>query len=198
MQRVAITGGSGFLGRRLAASLLDDAGLGIQEVRLLDLHSPAPVPFAPSTQRTRYSIGGSDERLQYRKCDLRNQQEVTQALANIDTIIHLASYGMSGAEMLNVAMIDAVNLSGTAHVIEAARKLHIPRMVYVSTYNVVFGKNEIINGDEDKVPYWPLEQFHDEYSKTKRMAEEMALQANSTGQAKARTAQRMQYCARLN
>jgi nucleoside-diphosphate-sugar epimerase len=177
---VAITGGAGFVGRRLAASLLDDQGLSIREVRLLDVRSPDPIPFAPSTRRQRYDVGR--DRLKYIKCDLTNATSVDAALTGVDTVFHLASYGMSGREMLDTERIRAVNLDGTRHIIDACSKQGIPRLLYVSTYNVVFGTQVILNGKEDEVPYYPLESFHDEYSKTKRIAEEWVLQANSTGQ----------------
>ena len=177
MQVVAITGGAGFVGRRLAAALLDDPGLGIREVRLLDVRAPEPIPFAASSTRTRHKIG--TEQLRFVQCDLREADQVSAALAGVDTVFHLASYGMSGREMLNVPMIRAVNLGGTKHILAACRSLSIPRLIYVSTYNTVFNTAPILSGSEDRVPYCPLHLFHDEYSRTKRQAEEMCLAANA-------------------
>ena len=39
----------------------------------------------------------------------------------------------------------------------ACIKHSIPRLVYTSTYNVVFGGQTIVNGDES-LPYFPIEK----------------------------------------
>jgi len=182
MQVVAITGGSGFVGLRLAASLLDDAALGVREVRLMDVRAPASdsIPFAPSQRhRARKHLVGS-ERLRFVHCDLRDAEQVRAALEGVDTVYHLASYGMSGAEQLNVSMIHAVNVGGTRTLLAACTALRIPRLVYVSTYNTVFTRHVLEAAREDDTPYAALGDFHDEYSKTKMIAEKMVLEANGT------------------
>src|SRR5689334_14260000 len=79
MLAVGITGGSGFVGRRLAASLLDDGGLTVREVRLLDIRRPAAIPFAASsTHRGRHTL--DDGRLRYVVCDLTSAASVRSAL----------------------------------------------------------------------------------------------------------------------
>lgn len=67
-------------------------------------------------------------------------------------MFHIASYGMSGKEMLQFSRVDEVNINGTCHVIEACVDFGIRRLVYVSTYNVVFGGKESVNGNES-LPY---------------------------------------------
>ncbi|XP_028082742.1 short-chain dehydrogenase/reductase family 42E member 1-like [Camellia sinensis] len=51
------------------------------------------------------------------------------------------------------------------------------RLVYVSTYNVVFGAKEIINGNET-LPYFPLDDYVDPYSRSKCIAEQLVLKSN--------------------
>ncbi|XP_028092533.1 uncharacterized protein LOC114292704 isoform X2 [Camellia sinensis] len=46
---------------------------------------------------------------------------------------------MSGKEMLQFGRVDDVNINGTCHVLEACVEHGVKRLVYVSTYNVVFG-----------------------------------------------------------
>ncbi|GFR84328.1 short-chain dehydrogenase/reductase family 42E member 1-like [Elysia marginata] len=50
----------------------------------------------------------------------------------------------------------------------------VERLVYTSTYNVVFGGQEIRNGDET-LPYLEDHMFTDHYSKTKMLAERKVL-----------------------
>lgn len=38
------------------------------------------------------------------------------------------------------------------------KQRNIPRLIYTSTVNVVFGGNPIEEGDEETVPYFPLEK----------------------------------------
>lgn len=65
-----------------------------------------------------------------------------------------------------------VNILGTDRVIEACARNHVRALVYTSTYNVVFGGQNVFNGDES-LPYFPLSDHVDHYSRTKAIAEKM-------------------------
>ncbi len=52
-------------------------------------------------------------------------------------------------------------------------------LVYTSTYNVVFGGQEIRNGDSS-LPYLPMDCHVDHYSRTKSIAEQEVLKASGT------------------
>ncbi|KAL8586859.1 hypothetical protein ACOMHN_052735 [Nucella lapillus] len=56
---------------------------------------------------------------------------------------------------------------------------NVGRLVYTSTYNVVYGGREIVNGDES-LPYLAEDQFTDHYSKTKMLAEKKVMGANGS------------------
>ncbi|KAJ1084329.1 hypothetical protein NDU88_004480 [Pleurodeles waltl] len=111
--------------------------------------------------------------------DIRCLAELEKVLAGVSCVFHSASYGMSGREQLNRCLIEDVNLKGTANVIQACIRQGIPRLVYTSTYNVVFGGQVIENGDES-LPYLPLHHYLDHYSRTKALAEMKVLEANNT------------------
>ncbi|KAK3232886.1 hypothetical protein CYMTET_56790 [Cymbomonas tetramitiformis] len=53
----------------------------------------------------------------------------------------------------------------------------VARLVYTSTYNVVFGGVPISNGSE-LLPYYPAEKHVDKYSASKTVAEQLVLSAN--------------------
>ncbi len=56
--------------------------------------------------------------------------------------------------------IRSINIEGTENVIRVCVLLEVPRLIYASTVNVVFGGQEIINGTEG-LPYFPTKQvFH--------------------------------------
>ncbi|CAL5384368.1 unnamed protein product [Camellia sinensis] len=109
--------------------------------------------------------------------DVTRKQDVQKALHGADCVFHLASYGMSGKEMLQFGCVDDANINGTCHVLEACVEHGVKRLVYVSTYNVVFGGKEIINGNET-LPYFPLDDYVDPYSRSKCIAEQLVLKSN--------------------
>lgn len=111
--------------------------------------------------------------------DIRDYSDVVKAVAGATCVFHIASYGMSGKEQLNKRMIEEVNVQGTQNVLNACIEQQVPRLVYTSTFNVVFGGQVIENGDE-RLPYLPLHLHPDHYSRTKALAEMAVLKANGT------------------
>ena len=102
-------------------------------------------------------------------------------LQDIDVCFHLASYGMSGADQLNQGRVTEVNVGGTRNVIQGCQEHGVSVLVYVSTYNVVFAGQEIVNGNET-LPYVEDGAHVDHYSRTKTIAEQLVLEANSLHQ----------------
>uniref|UniRef100_A0A4W6E9H3 Short chain dehydrogenase/reductase family 42E, member 1 n=1 Tax=Lates calcarifer TaxID=8187 RepID=A0A4W6E9H3_LATCA len=111
--------------------------------------------------------------------DIRDYVQVERAITGVDCVFHIASYGMSGREQLNHELIEAVNVQGTQNVLKACVEHGVSRLVYTSTFNVVFGGQVIENGDEN-LPYLPLHLHPDHYSRTKSLAEMAVLKANGT------------------
>ncbi len=116
MVRVVITGGAGFLGRRLAARLLD--GAAADEVVLFD-----QVEAAKGDRRARAILG-----------DITDAAALGRVIdADTDSVFHLAAMVSGGAE----ADFDGgmrANLDGTRAVLEACRALpHAPRVTFASS-----------------------------------------------------------------
>ncbi|KAH0631929.1 hypothetical protein JD844_019833 [Phrynosoma platyrhinos] len=76
--------------------------------------------------------------------------------------------------------IESINVGGTKVVVDVCKDRSISRLIYTSSVNVVFGGNLIEDGDEETVPYFPLEKQPDHYSRTKAIADQMVLAANGT------------------
>ena len=134
--RVVITGGTGFVGRKLAERLLRDGaaeGPGggrkeISEIVLFDQAEPNP-PMEP-TNRLKIVTG-----------DITDANQVN-ALITPDTgsIYHLAAVVSAGAEA-DLDLGYAVNLDGTRHVLNACRKLsQPPRLMFASSAAVYGGE----------------------------------------------------------
>lgn len=161
---VLVTGANGYVGRELTAALV---AAGVAEVRARDV-----VVSAVSTS----GIVNAEE------FDLAGDADaVARAVVGVDIVLHVASYGMSGPAMLDKRRIHAVNVLGTNALLDACVKEGVTAFVYTSTYNVVFGGQEILNGDEASTPYFPLDKQVDEYSRTKTMAEQLVLSYDGRG-----------------
>ncbi|KAJ8427515.1 hypothetical protein Cgig2_008875 [Carnegiea gigantea] len=158
-----VTGGYGFLGAALALELIRR---GAALVRSIDIRSSSP--WSTQLQNAGVvSILG----------DITCKKDVEKALRGADCVFHVASYGMSGKQMLQVGRIHNVNINGTCLILDSCVKLGVKRLVYVSTSNVVFGGQEIRNGDET-LPYWPLDDHVEHYSRSKSIAEQLVLKYN--------------------
>ena len=109
--KVAITGGTGFIGRTLVRTLLK----GGNEVRVL---SRRPVDTTSTFQGARWYQG-----------DFRHP--IDPAFLNgVDTLYHLA------AELSNSAQMEAVNVQGTANLLTAAKRAGVRRWIQLSSVGV--------------------------------------------------------------
>lgn len=158
-----VTGGLGFVGSALCLELVRR---GAYQVRAFDLRTTSP-----------WSTDLLNKGVHLIPGDISLKQDVQKALRGADCVFHLASYGMSGKEMLQYGRIDEVNVNGTCHVLDSCVELGIKRLVYVSSCNVVFGGKEIVNGNES-LPYFPLDDHVDPYSRSKCVAEQLVLKSN--------------------
>lgn len=164
--RIILVGGCGYVGRHLALAL---SGLGFS-VLCLDVTGPSfEVLSAPS----------HGPKVLHRTVDVAKQYS---ELLNIFGTFHpvlvicIVGWGMSGADMLDKRCHE-INVLGTENILRACHDIGINKLIYTSTYNVVFGGHEIEDGDEH-LPYFPLDQHTDEYSKSKTIAEQLVLKAN--------------------
>lgn len=139
---------------------------GAEEVRSLDPRSSSP-----------WSIDLKKAGVKLIQGDVSKKKDVEKALRGADCVFHLASYGMSGKEMLQSGRVDQVNINGTCNILDVCHEVGIKRLVYVSTYNVVFGGKEIVNGNES-LPYFPLDEHVDPYGQSKSVAEQLVLKSN--------------------
>ncbi|KAM7007302.1 putative short-chain dehydrogenase/reductase family 42E member 2 [Passerculus sandwichensis] len=157
--KAVVTGGAGYCGYKLGCAL---ANIGASVV-LCDIHKPLwVIPSGVAWIQT----------------DIRDYSAVLAVCEGADCVFHVASYGMSGTEQLHKKEIESVNISGTRLILNACRKKNVPRLVYTSSVNVVFGGLPIEDGDEESLAYFPIDKLVDHYSRTKSIAEQMVLAAD--------------------
>lgn len=141
--RIVITGGAGFVGRKLAERLLRDGTAAspsggmeeISEIVLFDWAEPQPALWA-------------DKRLRFVTGDITNKAEVDAVVASSTaSIFHLAAV-VSGQAEADLDLGLAVNLDGTRHVLDACRKLTAPpRFIFASSAAVYGGTPPFIVTD---------------------------------------------------
>jgi nucleoside-diphosphate-sugar epimerase len=136
--RIVITGGCGFLGRRMAIRMLDEGcGLGrVDELVLFDNAAPAlPLP--------------ADNRLKLVTGDIADRATVNRLIApGTDAVFHLAAI-VSGEAEANTDLGYRVNLDGTRAVLDACCALGTcPRLVFASSLAVYGGALPPAVGDD--------------------------------------------------
>lgn len=150
-----ITGGGGFLGRRIVEMLLDRG----DDVRILARGS-----YPELTAR------GVD----CHRGDITNAESVAQACHGCDIVFHVAAKaGVWGP----YDEYHQPNVVGTQNVIDACRSCRVPRLVYTSSPSVVFDGRDM-EGVDESVPYPRHHDAH--YPHTKAIAEQHILAANNS------------------
>jgi len=153
-KKCLVIGGSGMLGFEIAKQLFDDG----KEVSILDL-----VPV-------------KDNRFKEHIGDIRNQEDIKKACKDIDIVFQTAAAVWN--TKIPPMVYDDINVQGNKNVIDVCRNLGIKKIVYTSTIDVVVdGRKPIVNGDES-LPY-PEKLPEDNYCRTKIIAEQMVIKANS-------------------
>jgi nucleoside-diphosphate-sugar epimerase len=106
--------------------------------------------------------------------DIRDLPSVVAATRGVDTVFHVAAVAGIWGPWKHYFDI---NFRGTAHVVEACLKNHVPKLVYTSSPSVTFAGGDQ-KGVDESVPY-PA-KFLCYYPQTKAMAEQLVLEQDST------------------
>lgn len=148
-----VTGGGGFLGRRIVEMLLARG----ERVRVLGRR-----PYPDLEKRGVECV----------EADVRDAEAVRLACAGVDTVFHAAALaGVWGAPQT----FYEVNVRGTANVLQGCREAKVQRLVYTSSPSVAIGERDIEGGDED-LPY--PQRYLATYPDSKARAERIVLDAD--------------------
>ena len=154
--KALVTGGGGFLGKRVVELLLSEG----HDVTYL----------ARNTYPDVEAIGASGY-----QADIRNADSLVEPLRGVDSVFHVAA--KAGAWGPRAEYHD-INVTGTANLLQAARNAGVRSFIHTSTPSVVSYRRDIENGGQD-LPYARRHAAH--YSATKARAEQMVLQADAPG-----------------
>lgn len=125
---VLVTGGAGFIGSHIVRGLLERG----DRVRVLDNFSTGK----------RGNLDGLD--VEIVEADLRDASRLTEACRGVETVFHQAAFVSVPQSMQEPLDCFDVNVTGTASLLEAARKHGVKR--------VVFASSAAVYGDSDAYP----------------------------------------------
>ncbi|MHC4840782.1 MAG: NAD-dependent epimerase/dehydratase family protein [Planctomycetota bacterium] len=153
--KIVVTGGAGFLGAKIVTLLAAQD----HEVSVFSRKATGNVPDGIT------AIDG----------DLRDSDQVSDAIEDADTVFHVAAKAGVWGKRKDFF---GINLYGTRNVL-AACKLHgVRNLIYTSTPSVVFG-SKALEGADESTPY--PKTFLTYYAESKALAEEEILNASGKG-----------------
>lgn len=119
--KVLVTGGAGFIGRHLVEQL---ARLNTSHIVVLDnLHRAcAPGQFAQGVE--------------FREADVRDRTAVEKATDGCEVVFHLAAQSNVMGAVADADYAFSSNVAGTYHVLQAALKARVKRLVFTSSREV--------------------------------------------------------------
>jgi UDP-glucuronate 4-epimerase len=137
--KVLVTGGAGFIGSTLVDALLARE----HEVTVLDHFDDY---YAPALKRDNLALASRSERMTLVEGDICDPQDVGQAFAMTpEVVIHLAARAGVRPSIEQPALYAHVNVTGTATVLETARR-HGCRLF-------VFGSSSSVYGARTQTPF---------------------------------------------
>lgn len=157
--KIFITGITGYLGSKLAVSLVNDSHTIHALVR--DLNSDK-IP--------------EHVNIKLFKGDLQNLESIKRAMKGCDVVLHLAGY--TNLRCKNIEPFYAVNVTGTSNVLKIAYQLRLKKLIYTSSVSV-FGPSFPgcpITEDQPRIT-----SYSNDYELTKALAENLVREYNHKG-----------------
>ncbi|MGI9412510.1 MAG: NAD-dependent epimerase/dehydratase family protein [Hyphomicrobiales bacterium] len=149
--KIMVTGGTGFVGGRVAAGLLERGDKVVALAR-------EPGKAAPLAAAGAKVVQG----------DLTEPSSLSAAARGCDTIVHAAGLPLAASRKV----FHRIHVEGSRNVVRAAQTAGVRRLVNIASDAVVFAGRDLRDADES-MPY-PA-RFIDVYSETKALGEQQAL-----------------------
>jgi len=153
-QKIFITGGSGFIGTKLAKKILDFKE--IEKIILYDI-------IEPPKQLLKQDI---EQKIEFINGNLTDDLLLEQSMQNVHQVVHLAAIADVKKCKEDPEFSASVNVLGTKKVLESCEKNNVNRIIFASTMSAIYGNS--LEFDE-KIKPNPIS----EYGKQKLEAENM-------------------------
>jgi nucleoside-diphosphate-sugar epimerase len=140
MEKMAVTGGAGFIGSNLSEYLL---GRGFSVVVIDNL----------STGKKHNLDGWTEEagdRFQFLQMDINDTEQLRRAFAGVSFVFHLAAIPSVARSVENPEATQTANIDGTLSVLTAARDARVKRVVAASSSSI-YGDDPTLPKQEDRI-----------------------------------------------
>lgn len=127
MKNVLITGGAGFIGRHVAAHLIDHGGYTVTAIDNESLGDRKHLDL---------------DRVRFVEGDLRSREDLRSALEGQDAVVHLAADTRVMDSIQDPATNFDNNVNGTFNLLQLCRELGVGRVVAASTGGAILGDVE--------------------------------------------------------
>lgn len=158
---ILVTGATGFLGSVLVRQLLEPpagSGQGGEAVRILRRDSSSLDLLGEAAGRVEHVLG-----------DVTDAAAVREAMRGVERVYHTAAFvGFGGAK--DAERLRAVNVGGTANVVDAALEEGVRRLVLTSS-QAALGRPETPVGVIDETAEWTASKLNTAYATSKHDAE---------------------------
>jgi len=146
--RVFVSGGAGFIGSHLVASLLEEAG--IERVVIFDNFSSGQLSYIKET--------AGDPRVEVVKGDLKELSAVTSAMSGCDIVFHLAA-NPDIAKAVTQPDIDFWEGTYLTQNVLDAMRVNGVREIFYTSGSGVYGENPAVAFAEDYGPCLPISTY---------------------------------------
>ncbi len=151
---ILVTGATGFLGSVLVRQLLNEG----ETVRILRRSTSSLDLLGDAAGRVEHVLG-----------DVTDAAAVREAMRGVERVYHTAAFvGFGGAK--DAERLRAVNVGGTANVVDAALEEGVRRLVFTSS-QAALGRPETPVGVIDETAEWTASKLNTAYATSKHDAE---------------------------
>ncbi|KAB2638813.1 MAG: SDR family NAD(P)-dependent oxidoreductase [Verrucomicrobia bacterium] len=159
--KIIVTGGAGFIGSHVVRSLLSEG----HEVTIIDDFNDF---YDPTIKRS--NIASFPAPVEIAEIDLRNWEAVLRVFEKTqpDAVIHLAARAGVRPSIADPKLYIDTNITGTFHVLEAARRSGCQKIIFASSSSV-YGHSKTVPFREDL----PILQTLSPYAATKIAGEQL-------------------------
>ncbi len=137
MTKYLVTGGAGFIGSHIATRLANDG----HDVRVFDNLSTGSV----------HNFSQIQNQVDFHEGDLRNYDQVNDAVKGIDVIFHQAALASVPRSVESPLETHEACVTGTVNLLDAARKNGVKRVVYAASSSA-YGNQPDMPKHEGQVP----------------------------------------------
>lgn len=135
-KNILITGGAGFIGSRLALDLINRG----HSVRVLDCLAPQIHGKFPENSSLFLSI---KDKVEFIRGSVTDRDDLMLALADMDTVVHLAAETGTGQSMYAIQHYSDVNIGGTSLLLDLIANEGFPiKKIVVASSRAVYGEGK--------------------------------------------------------